>query len=118
MDVVKAETYIKWVTSEGDDKWNSYVNNHDHLSIEWVTVKASHTGYHHIDMNNICPSKISDPTLTDFYIKTPPAHHSKVSVVLKHNNCNLLGLNDLLGWGITEKNLFSPDKGWMHRPDE
>ena len=118
LGIVKSYTYVKWVTPEGLDTWDGYVNNHDRLSVEWATIDADHTGHRYIDMNNTHPPTKPDNNLVDFYIKTPPVHHSKLDIVLKRNNCNLLGLNGFLVKEITENFLFSPDEGWRHCPDE
>ena len=68
--------------------------------ITWVTLEWEDTWNGYLNKHN----------LVDFYIETPPAHHSKVDVVLKRTIYKLIVSEIFLVEEITDNFLFSPDK--------
>ena len=113
--VVESYTYIKWCAPKGNSEWRGYINNHERVVVQWMTVDAVLTGQRYIDSNHPCPPKLfSHSELVDFYVDIPPTHNSKLKVLCKRSSCKLAGLNEFMTELIADSFLYHCESGWQH----
>ena len=51
LGVVKAFTYIKWVSEDGQDRYDNDTNNYERVVVTWAVIDSLLTGHRYIDAN-------------------------------------------------------------------
>ena len=117
LGVVKAFTYIKWVSEDGKDRYDNYINNHERVVVTWAVIDGLPTGHHVIDSNYwSCLLPRQNDTTYDVVINTPsPTHKKKLKMLCKKNCCKLSGLNEYLCETIVSGFTYDINLGWQHK---
>ena len=114
--VVNSFTYVKWVTEDGQDKFDNYSNNHERVVVVWEPIDSLLTAQRFLDSNYWpCTIPRRNNTTYDVVVDIAPTHKHNLKILCKRNSCRLSGLNDFLCEHIVSMFAYDSNIGWQHK---